>query len=569
MKIRVFLPFVLLLVLSLFIGGCSRKEYSLTIDVSGQGTTIPGAGTNTYKEAGSLTITATPANGWQFDGWSGDVSGSDAAVAIRVDAKKQVTANFSKIKYNLSISVNGSGTTDPAAGSVNCDPGSVVNVTATPANGWKFDNWSGDVSGSDAAVFIDMDGNKNVTANFSKIKYGLTISVNGSGTTDPAAGSIDCDPGSIVNVTATPANGWQFDSWSGDVSGTDTTISIRMDGNKDVTANFLKIKYTLTITIDGSGTTNPAAGSVSCSAGSIVNVTATPANGWQFDRWIGDASGTDATVSIRMDGNKNVTAVFWTGTRFTSTAALSGLTSANSLAAAQQSLQSFLSQYGLTIEITKITPSDYANTCITYSLLQDNDLGTLKTYGALFIDEWAKYPIDWITSSQLKSIVLVKKLGVNTIGPTVAAFPDIVGETMYYDVTYSGNYAREVVHHEFDHLIIYNIFHTSAPKDSTWLSLNPPGFSYGAGGASAYQPGYSGPSGEHVVPGFVTGYATTAIEEDMAETYAYLMTTTYYHHLQNWLFSDTDLTNKVNYYKQFISKYSPEMSGNYFDEINP
>ena len=496
MKIRVFLPFVLLLVLSLFIGGCSRKEYSLTIDVSGQGTTIPGAGTNTYKEAGSLTITATPANGWQFDGWSCDVSGSDAASAIRVDAKKQVTANFSKIKYNLSISVNGSGTTDPAAGSVNCDPGSVVNVTATPANGWKFDNWSGDVSGSDAAVFIVLDGNKNVTANFSKIKYILSISVNGSGTTDPAAGSIDCDPGSIVNVAATPANGWQF------------------------------------------------------------------------DRWIGDASGTDATVSIRMDGNKNVTAVFWTGTRFTSTAALSGLTAANSLAAAQQSLQSFLSQYGLTIEITKITPSDYANTCITYSLLQDNDLGTLKTYGALFIDEWAKYPIDWITSSQLKSIVLVKKLGVNTIGPTVAAFPDIVGETMYYDVTYSGNYAREVVHHEFDHLIIYNIFHTSAPKDSTWLSLNPPGFSYGAGGASAYQPGYSGPSGEHVVPGFVTGYATTAIEEDMAETYAYLMTTTYYHHLQTWQVSDVILANKVNYLIQFISKISPEMSADYFNAIN-
>jgi len=93
-------------------------------------------------------------------------------------------------------------------------------------------------------------------------------------------------------------------------------------------------------------------------------------------------------------------------------------------------------------------------------------------------------------------------------------------------------------------------------------------FSYGAGGASAYQPGYSGPSGEHVVPGFVTGYATTAIEEDMAETYAYLMTTTYYHHLQTWQVSDVILANKVNYLIQFISKISPEMSADYFNAIN-
>jgi hypothetical protein len=140
---------------------------------------------------------------------------------------------------------------------------------------------------------------------------------------------------------------------------------------------------------------------------------------------------------------------------------------------------------------------------------------------------------------------------------------------MYYDDTYSGDYAREVIHHEFDHLVTFNIFNTWAPVDSIWLSFNPPGFSYGAGGASAYQSNNSSLSGEHPTSGFVTGYATTAIEEDKAETYAYLMTTTYYHHLQNWLFSDTDLTNKVNYYKQFISKYSPEMSGNYFDEINP
>ena len=353
------------------------------------------------------------------------------------------------------------------------------------------------------------------------------------------------------------------------ITSTVSTTTPKTVQTSETGTNSPKTKYDLTISVDGSGTTNPNIGLVTYNEGSVVNVTATPASGWKFYMWIGDASGSDATISLRMDGKKNITAVFWTGNRFTSNAALSGLMAANSIADAQQSLQSFASQYGLTMEITNITPSSYSNTYSTYSLLTDNDLQTLKTYGTLFIDEWSKYPIDWVANSKLKSIALVKKLGVSTTAPAVAAFPDIVGETMYYDDTYSGDYAREVIHHEFDHLVTFNIFNTWAPVDSIWLSFNPPGFSYGAGGASAYQSNNSSLSGEHPTSGFVTGYATTAIEEDKAETYAYLMTTTYYHHLQNWLLSDTTLTNKVNDYKQFISKYSPEMSGNYFDDINP
>jgi hypothetical protein len=353
------------------------------------------------------------------------------------------------------------------------------------------------------------------------------------------------------------------------ITSTVSTTTPKTVQTSETGTNSPKTKYDLTISVDGSGTTNPNIGLVTYDEGSVVNVTATPASGWKFYMWIGDASGSDATISLRMDGKKDITAVFWTGNRFTSNAALSGLMAANSVADAQQNLQSFVSQYGLTMEITNIIPSSYSKTYSTYSLLTDNDLQTLKTYGTLFIDEWSKYPIDWVTNSKVKSIAIVKKLGVNTTAPAVAAFPDIVGETMYYDDTYSGDYAREVIHHEFDHLVTFNIFNTWAPVDSIWLSFNPPGFSYGAGGASAYQSNNSSLSGEHPTSGFVTGYATTAIEEDKAETYAYLMTTTYYHHLQNWLFSDTDLTNKVNYYKQFISKYSPEMSGNYFDEINP
>jgi len=45
-------------------------------------------------------------------------------------------------------------------------------------------------------------------------------------------------------------------------------------------------------------------------SGATVELTANPANGWKFDRWEGDASGTNATTNITVDAKKNVTAKF-------------------------------------------------------------------------------------------------------------------------------------------------------------------------------------------------------------------------------------------------------------------
>jgi beta-lactamase superfamily II metal-dependent hydrolase len=68
--------------------------------------------------------------------------------------------------------------------------------------------------------------------------FDLTIGINGQGTTSPSAGTYEYGSGSQVTITASPASGWEFDHWSGDVSGTSSTIVITMDSDKDVTAYF-------------------------------------------------------------------------------------------------------------------------------------------------------------------------------------------------------------------------------------------------------------------------------------------------------------------------------------------
>jgi len=77
--------------------GTSDTAHDLTISVDGQGTTNPGLGIHTYDEGTPVTITASPASGWMFDHWGGDVSGTSPAIVITMDSNKMVTAYFKQV----------------------------------------------------------------------------------------------------------------------------------------------------------------------------------------------------------------------------------------------------------------------------------------------------------------------------------------------------------------------------------------------------------------------------------------------------------------------------------------
>ncbi len=70
-------------------------------------------------------------------------------------------------------------------------------------------------------------------------------------------------------------------------------------------------QYTLTISVTGSGTTNPTPGPHTYSKNTVVSVTAiNNTQGWVFDHWTGAATGSANPVSITMNANKSLTAVF-------------------------------------------------------------------------------------------------------------------------------------------------------------------------------------------------------------------------------------------------------------------
>jgi hypothetical protein len=51
----------------------------------------------TYAAGTNLTLTATPDSGWQFDNWSGGLTGSTNPATITVNSNMTITANFSEV----------------------------------------------------------------------------------------------------------------------------------------------------------------------------------------------------------------------------------------------------------------------------------------------------------------------------------------------------------------------------------------------------------------------------------------------------------------------------------------
>ncbi|MEN3013102.1 MAG: cellulase family glycosylhydrolase [Endomicrobiia bacterium] len=226
--------------------------------------------------------------------------------------------------YTISININpqnsGSVTLSPPGGTYTA--GTQVTLTAQANSGYVFSSWSGDITGSQNPATVVMNSNKNITANFiqstvNTYRLSLSISPSGSGVVylNPSGGLYIA--GTQVTLTAQPNSGYVFNSWSGDLSGSQNPASIVMDSNKSITANFVQsgstsITYTLNITISpqqaGKVSVNPVGGVYQ--ENTQVEITAFSNNGYVFSGWSGDITTNENPLKITMNSNKNITANF-------------------------------------------------------------------------------------------------------------------------------------------------------------------------------------------------------------------------------------------------------------------
>lgn len=269
-----------------------------------------------YEEGSTQEISATPNEGWRFIEWSGDFNGSNSTASITVDADKEIEAIFEKKEYALTITTEGEGTVSEQVITTKANDyehGTVVELSANPATGWRFVEWQGALTGSLNPQQLTVDNPKDVTAVFEKKSYALTITTDGQGTVSEEviqSKTTDYEYDSVVKLTANSGNGWRFVEWQGDITGTNNPVQLTIDDPKNVTAVFQKKSYAITINTTGQGTVSKDPDQQEYEYGTTVDLISSPSSGWNFDKWQGDITGTDNPVQLTVDGVKDITAVF-------------------------------------------------------------------------------------------------------------------------------------------------------------------------------------------------------------------------------------------------------------------
>jgi len=169
-----------------------------------------------------------------------------------MNANKSVTAIFTALPPPrvLTVSTVGSGNVVVNPAREFYDDGTTIVLTATPAAGFQFTGWSGDLSpanGTNPAT-LTMSADKNVTATFTILpptQYTLTMNAFGSGNVslNPAGGIYN--EGTVVTLTPLGDAEFQFTSWSGDLTGSLHPATITMSANKAVNATFISVNVNL------------------------------------------------------------------------------------------------------------------------------------------------------------------------------------------------------------------------------------------------------------------------------------------------------------------------------------
>jgi polygalacturonase len=283
--------------------------YTLTTSVgAGAGSISTNPGLSSFPAQTGVLLTATPAVGYSFSSWSGDVTSSANPLPYVMDASHSVVANFTSAPTcTVAFNIIGTGTVTPAAGTYNC--GTVLHLTATPGSGYQFTSWSGDFSSTDNPTYFTLSANSTINVEFDPIPTcSLTMTAAGTGSVSPPSGTYAC--GSIINIQASQTDpAWAFSGWTGDYTGTANPATITLSQNMAITGNFVQgSTCTLTANVVGSGTVTPSSGSYLC--GTQISVSAVPAAHYLFNGWSGGLTGTATPTLLTLNGNQTITATF-------------------------------------------------------------------------------------------------------------------------------------------------------------------------------------------------------------------------------------------------------------------
>ncbi len=223
-------------------------RHTLTTSAGANGSIDPAAGAHRYDEDTSVTVTATPDEGYRIASWGDDCNAaSGTTCTLTMDADKTASVTFEALpQHTLTTSAGANGSIDPAAGEHSYAVGTSVTVTATPDAGYRIASWGDDCSQvSGTTCELTMDADKTASVTFEPATHTLTVTEMGAGGSVTPAGTTTHDSGTEVTLTASWNDATHsFTGWGGGCSGTSSTCVLTMDADKTVTATFAALPAT-------------------------------------------------------------------------------------------------------------------------------------------------------------------------------------------------------------------------------------------------------------------------------------------------------------------------------------
>ncbi|MFW5907771.1 MAG: InlB B-repeat-containing protein [Candidatus Natronoplasma sp.] len=275
----------------------------------------------TLEDSVEITLGAGEEHQGEFTWTAGAPADYTLAVASEDDEDEVVVTVVEQVvTFELTIdSTEGGEVIEPGEGTFEYEEGVNVNIEADAEEGYEFVEWTGDVGGvgdvTANATTVEMNDNYTITAEFSEegAYYELTVNIEGEGDVDIEPDQDQYEEGTEVTLTAVPDEGWRFVEWTGDADGESEETSVIMDEDKEITANFEEIYYTLNIEVDGKGNVSRDPGQEEYEEGTEVELTVNPQSDWFFSEWSGDVpegEEENEVITITMDADKNLTVHF-------------------------------------------------------------------------------------------------------------------------------------------------------------------------------------------------------------------------------------------------------------------
>ena len=145
------------------------RQYTVTVEVEGEGTVTPGSGEFTVNEGENLTLSFAPAEGYYLKDvlLNGKSVGDGASLTLKdIRDDHTVRVVFAKLMYELSYFTYGGTEYETELYSA----GTVVELDKVPVrSGYRFTGWFADEALTLPVTSVTMDGNKSVHAGWERV----------------------------------------------------------------------------------------------------------------------------------------------------------------------------------------------------------------------------------------------------------------------------------------------------------------------------------------------------------------------------------------------------------------